>query len=89
MEPHNWKQDPRLKQMPPEKLDYLTSFAQQVAQLPKDKYVVKEYIDKEGSYGTVKRQTHLPYAAQDNGAGQRQPLKHKAGPDPAVIQNAL
>ena len=37
MEPHNWKQDPRLKQMPPEKLDYLTSFAQQVAQLPKDK----------------------------------------------------
>ena len=37
MEPHNWKKDPRLKQMPPEKLDYLTSFAQQVAQLPKDK----------------------------------------------------
>lgn len=37
MEPHNWKQDPRLKQMPPEKLDYLTSFAQQVTQLPKDK----------------------------------------------------
>ena len=32
----NWKQDPRLKQMSPEKLDYLTTFADQVTKLPKD-----------------------------------------------------
>ena len=29
----SWKQDPRLKQMAPEKLNYLTSFADQVTRL--------------------------------------------------------
>ena len=36
MTTYNWKQDPRLKQMAPEKLDYLTTFADQVTKLPKD-----------------------------------------------------
>lgn len=31
----SWKQDPRLKQMAPEKLNYLTSFADQVTRLPR------------------------------------------------------
>lgn len=37
MTPDNWKQDPRLKQMAPEKLDYLTTFADQVTRLPKER----------------------------------------------------
>ncbi|MCI9559001.1 MAG: hypothetical protein HFG52_07085 [Lachnospiraceae bacterium] len=36
MNQNNWKQDPRLKQMDPEKLNYLTSFADQITQLPKE-----------------------------------------------------
>lgn len=32
----NWKQDPRLHQMAPEKLDYLTSFADRISGLPKE-----------------------------------------------------
>ena len=32
----SWKQDPRLKQMAPEKLDYLTAFADQITKLPKE-----------------------------------------------------
>lgn len=36
MTPDNWKQDPRLKQMAPEKLDYLTAFADQVTRLPRE-----------------------------------------------------
>ena len=32
----SWKQDPRLKQMAPEKLDYLTAFADQITRLPKE-----------------------------------------------------
>lgn len=36
MTPDNWKQDPRLKQMAPEKLDYLTAFADQFTRLPRE-----------------------------------------------------
>ena len=32
----NWRQDPRLKQMDPEKLQYITDFAEQLTRLPKD-----------------------------------------------------
>ena len=32
----SWKQDPRLKQMAPKKLDYLTAFADQITRLPKE-----------------------------------------------------
>jgi|InofroStandDraft_1065614.scaffolds.fasta_scaffold15226_3 hypothetical protein len=36
MPPDNWKQDPRLQQMAPAKLDYLTTFADQISRLPKE-----------------------------------------------------
>lgn len=36
MTSENWKQDPRLRQMEPAKLDYLTAFASRIASLPKD-----------------------------------------------------
>ncbi len=33
---NNWKQDPRLRSMSPEKLKYITEFADRVSKLPKD-----------------------------------------------------
>lgn len=36
MEQYDWKQDPRLKQMSREKLDYLTDFAERTRRLPKN-----------------------------------------------------
>ena len=36
MEQKDWKQDPRLAQMDPEKLQYLTGFADRIASLPKE-----------------------------------------------------
>ena len=36
MEQKNWKQDPRLAEMNPEKLKYLTEFAERISHLPKD-----------------------------------------------------
>lgn len=36
MEPNDWKQDPRLAQMNPEKLKYITDFAERITRLPKD-----------------------------------------------------
>lgn len=36
MNQNDWKQDPRLKQMPREKLDCLTEFADRISRLPKD-----------------------------------------------------
>lgn len=32
----NWKQDPRLRMMSQEKLDYITAFAERIGKLPKD-----------------------------------------------------
>lgn len=32
----NWKQDPRLRMMSQEKLDYITAFAERISKLPKD-----------------------------------------------------
>lgn len=36
MEINDWKQDPRLKMMNPEKLQYLTEFADRIRSLPKE-----------------------------------------------------
>lgn len=36
MENCDWRQDPRLKQMAPEKLNCLISFAQTISQMPQD-----------------------------------------------------
>lgn len=33
---NNWKQDPRLRAMSPQKLKYITEFADRVSNLPKD-----------------------------------------------------
>lgn len=33
---NNWKQDPRLNSMSPDKLQYITEFADRVSKLPKD-----------------------------------------------------
>ena len=36
MEQKDWKQDPRLAEMSPEKLQYLTDFADRISHLPKE-----------------------------------------------------
>jgi len=36
---NNWKQDPRLRQMNKDKLDYLMKFAEQMNSMPKDQIV--------------------------------------------------